>query len=147
MIPVVMAAIMPIAVFLPVFPLTTVFTAPARMLMLVAFTHPLLLHKVHRLSAGVVTGAMFSPILLMAHWYVEVDRLALHRHWRRYDDHGLWRNQHRLRVVANIDTAINARLVDANRDTDAGLGQYLTADSSAGKNGNHSEFFHHGLSK
>ena len=51
MVPVVMAAVMAIAMFFPVLPMSPVFTAPARMLVPVTFAHPLLFYKVHRLAS------------------------------------------------------------------------------------------------
>ena len=102
------------AVFTTVIIRTVTVSAPLRVLMLVALPHPLFLHEIHRLAAGVVAGTVLAPVLLMARRHVKVDRLALHQHRGRCNDHRLRVDEHRLRVVANVDTAINPRLIDSN---------------------------------
>ena len=144
---VVAAFILAVTLLGAVFAMAVVITTPARMLMLVAIAHPLLLHKIHGLSAGVVAGAMLAPVFLVPWGHVEVDRLPLHRDGCGHDDDGLRRHQHRLRVVAYVDAPINTRLVDANRNADTGLGQRGAAHGGKGNKGNGSNFFHGGLSK
>ena len=71
----------------------------------------------------------------------------MHGHRGGHDDHRLGGDQHGLRVVANVDTAIDAWLVDANRHANIGLGQRGAAHSGQGNQGKSSKFFHLGLSK
>src|ERR1035437_3280831 len=90
------------------------------LVLLIALTHPLFLHKIDRLAAGVVMLAMLGPVLLMRRRHVEVNGFHLHGHLR-------WRNDHRLRIhhhgrgdVADVDAAIHAGLVDVDGNTDVG---------------------------
>ena len=87
---------------------------PAWVLHHIAVPDPLLLHKINRLAASVVAVAMFAPIFLMTVRHVQVNRLAHNSHGLLNNDDGLLINQHRLRVVANIDAAIHTGLVNAN---------------------------------
>jgi hypothetical protein len=127
---------------------TVPLTAPAWMFILIPFPNPLLLNKINWLSAGVVSAAMFAPVLLVARWNVQVNGLALHSHWLLHDDDRLRLHQHRLRVVANVDSPIDTRLVDADRYTDTGLCHCRTRGTGERQNGNRgddsegSKFFH-----
>ena len=91
-----------------------VLAIPAWMLLLIAFLHPLLLHEIHRLAAGVVSVAMFTPVLLMARRYIQINRLAHHGYGLLHDDDRLRADQDRLRIVADVDAPVNARLVDTD---------------------------------
>ena len=125
------AAIMAMATIVLVVPATIVVTVtvvlpatmpaapPARMLCLVALTNPGFLYEVHRLAASVVAPAVTAPILLMRCWHVEIDRRSLH--WRGGNDHRLGKNQSGSRKITNVDAAVDARLVDADRHADTGL--------------------------
>lgn len=105
--------------------------APAWMLMLVAVPNPLLLHKIHRLATGVVVHAMFAPVLLMARRHVKINRLAHNGNGLLNDDHRLRIDQHGLRIIADVDTPVNAGLVDPDRHAHVGLGHRRSADQSA----------------
>lgn len=83
---------------------------------LIPLSDPLLLHEIHLLAASVVAVTMFFPILPMPWWHIKINRLVLHRHRLPHNDHRLRSHQHRLRVIADIDSAINARLMNTNRD-------------------------------
>ena len=48
-----------------------------------------LLHKIHRLAAGVVACAVLAPVLGMAGRHVHVDGRTGHHHRRALDDDGL----------------------------------------------------------
>ena len=98
-------------------------TTPLRMLLLVTLAHPLLLYKIHRLAAGVVACAVFAPFLLMPRWNVQVDRLTLYHHGLWCNDHRLGIDEHRRRVVADINAPIDARLINADRHPHIGLGK------------------------
>ena len=121
--------------------------APLRMLLLISISHPLFLHKVDRLAAGVVTGTVLAPFFLMPWRHVQVNWLALHHNRGRQDDHRLRIHQHGRRVVADIDPSIDARLVDVNRHANPGLGKYGTCGPSQGNNGDSGNFLHGDLSK
>ena len=45
----------------------------------IALSHPLLLHKVHGLSAGTIASAVSAPVLLIDNRHVEVDGLLMLR--------------------------------------------------------------------
>ena len=97
--------------------------APLWMLLLVTLPHPLFLYKIHRLATRVVACAVFAPLLLVPRWNVQVDRLALHEHGGRCNDHRLRVHEHWRRVVADINAPIDARLINANRHPHTGLGK------------------------
>jgi hypothetical protein len=56
---------------------------------LVTFPHPVFSYKVDWLTTGVVAPAVFLPILLMARWHVQVNRLLVNRDGRLHDDNRL----------------------------------------------------------
>ena len=66
-----------------------------------------LLHKIHRLAAGVVACAMLAPVLGMAGRHVHVDGRTGHHHRRALDDDGLRVKQRWWRRVAYVDAAIH----------------------------------------
>ena len=120
---------------------------PLRMRLPVTLLHPLFLHKINRLAAGVVPGTVLSPFFLMPWRHIQVNWLALHQHGCRQDDHRLRIHQHRWRVVADIHPPIDARLVDVNRHANPGLGKYGTCGPSQGNQGDSGNFLHRDLSK
>jgi hypothetical protein len=73
-------------------------------------TVPGVLHKIHRLAAGVVTAAMFTPVLFMAGRHTQVNGLAHQRHWSLFNDDGLWINQYRRGGTSQVNAAIKPRL-------------------------------------
>ena len=125
-------------------PTIVVVTAPPRVLMLIALTHPLVLHKIHRLVACVVLPAVPAPVLLVPRRHVQVNGLALDEHWRWHDDHRLRQHQRGLGIIANVDAAIHTRLGDTDRDADSGMGE--GGCDSTGKQHQSNYFFHHRLS-
>jgi hypothetical protein len=64
---------------------------------------------------------VLGPLLLVAWRHVQVHRRAVHRHRRWRDDHRLRQDHRRGREVADVDPAVDPRLVDAHRHADAGL--------------------------
>src|SRR5207249_423939 len=94
------------------------------MLEAVALTHPLLLDEVHGLTAGVVAPAVLAPVLLIDNRHVEVDGLLVHGHGGRGDHDRLSVDNGRLRVAADVDAAVDARLVDADRHSNVGPGEH-----------------------
>ena len=107
---------------------------------LVAFTDPVFAHKIHGLAASVVAVAMLGPVFLVARRYVEVHGLLLHidRLWR--NDDGLRVDEARLWVVADIDAAVDARLVDSDGYANGGLPK--GGGQSASGESKHCESFH-----
>ncbi len=81
---------------------------------------PVILHEIDRLATGVVLAAMLAPVLSVTRRYVEIDRLAYHAQGHRLDHDRLRVDQLRLREVADVDAAIEARLADLHRYTDIG---------------------------
>jgi hypothetical protein len=114
-----LAAAVPVVVVLV--PAAMAATLPARVFVLVALTHPAFTHEIHRLAAGRVAAAIAAPVALVHLGNVEVDRPTRHRNRRRCNQHGLRQNECRRRHVADVDAPVHARLVDADRDADAGL--------------------------
>src|SRR5450759_1483844 len=79
---------------------------------------PVVLHKEDPLAAGVVFAAVLAPMFGVARRYAQIDRRAIHRH--PLDCHRLTIDHLWLRIVANIEPAIEAGLADADRDSNVG---------------------------
>jgi hypothetical protein len=79
---------------------------------------PAILHKEDPLTAGVVFVAVLAPMFGVARRYVQIDRRTV----RRYplDCYRLTIDHLRLRIVADVESAIEAGLADANRDSNVG---------------------------
>ena len=75
---------------------------------------PVLLHKINLLPTSVVGGAVLSPFLGMTGRHSQINRLLRHRDRRGTDHQGLRINHDRGRIVANVYTAIKARLTNRN---------------------------------
>ena len=88
---------------------------PTGMLVAVTLDDPLLLNKIHRLSASVIAAAMLTPLLLMPRWNIQVNRLAHHGHWLLHDDHRLLIDDDGRWAVADVNSSINTGLVDTDR--------------------------------
>ena len=112
--------------------IAVILAVPTVLLLLIALANPTLLDKVHGLPACAVAAAMLGPVLL-------VPRRDIQVHGLRPDDHRLWRNDDRLaidhrrsRIVADVDSAVDPGLVDADGDADTGFaegaGRQQTAD-------------------
>src|SRR6516225_6073344 len=89
-------------------------------LVLPALAHPVFADEVDRLAARVVLAAVALPVVLMLLRNVQVHRLLLDDDARRRDDHRLRMPQCRRRHVADRDAAVDAGLVDADRDARLG---------------------------
>jgi hypothetical protein len=90
---------------------------------------PVVLHKENTLAAGVVFTAVLTPIFGVTRRYAKIDRLAVHppsplNDYRPTVDH-LW-----LRVVADINLAIEAWLAYAKRNANVG-GEYRGGDGGS----------------
>ena len=107
-IPVTLVAMMPFAAF----------AVSTTTLLPVTLLHPLLLDKVHRLAASAVAPAVPGPVLPVEHWNVEVYRLLVDSNGRRHDDNRLWIHDNRWRVVSDVDSAVDPRLGNADRNAD-----------------------------
>ena len=79
---------------------------------------PGVLHKVDPLAAGIVLAAVLAPVFRVARGHVQVNRLALYgclvHDSRLLIDH-LW-----LRIAADVDAPIEARLTDTDGNSDIG---------------------------
>src|SRR5215212_3285343 len=84
-------AVRPVVVASPVLLVPPAMAAaiPARVLVLVALTHPLFANEIDWLAAGPVLAAITPPVLLVRGGHVEVDRLTLDHDTRRGDDYRL----------------------------------------------------------
>src|SRR4029079_11131035 len=112
-------AVVIIAITVPVVLVPAAMTpvAPARMLVLVPLAHPLVADEVEGLAAGSVLPAVAAPVLLVRGRHVQVDRPTLDDDGRCRDDHRLRGIKRVVRQLADVDAAVHARLVDADRDT------------------------------
>ena len=108
-------------------------------LVLPAVSHPLLADEVDRLPARVVVAAVATPVALVLLGNVQVHRLLLNDDARWRDDYRLGMPERRRRHVTDRDAAVDAGLVDADRD--AGLGGSAAGRGSEeeGENGLHGE--------
>src|SRR3954453_8748764 len=111
-----MVAAVVVVVAVVLVPAVVMTVVPAGMLVLVALAHPLVANEVDRLAAGMVLAAVAAPVLLMRRRHVQIDRATLDDDGRRRDDHRLRVIERRVRQVANVDAAVHARLVDADRE-------------------------------
>ncbi len=68
-------------------------------------------------SAGVVLAAIPFPILAMAWWHAQIDRLTSHHF--TLDDDRLRINHSGLRIIANINLTVKTGLADVDRDAHA----------------------------
>lgn len=95
--------------------------AAAVMAFFITFPHPLLLHKIDGLTAGVVASAILGLFFLMARWHIQINWSLVDGDRGLHDDDRLRINEARLWKAADVDAPINARLVDADGCTDVGL--------------------------
>lgn len=79
---------------------------------------PAILDKIHLLAACVVSAAVLRPMLCVARWNAQINRLPFDIAHRTLDHHGLRVDDARLRQIANIDTAVKTRLTDIDRYAD-----------------------------
>lgn len=106
----------------------------------VALTDPVFTYKINRPSARVVTVAVFGPVLLVAWWYVEVNRWLFNiPDWAR-DQNRLRIDEAGLRKIANINLAIHTGLIDPDRYTDGSLCK--SGSQGASCEGENCESFH-----
>ena len=96
-------------------PVPAMLPVPMGMRLAATLLHPVLVHEVDRLGAGLVTLAVVRPILLVQGREIEVDRLALQRQGRALDQQRLREHQCRRGAGLNLDPAVDARLMDADR--------------------------------
>jgi hypothetical protein len=74
---------------------------------------PSILNKIDRAAASVISAAVIAPPFLMSWWYTQINRLIYHPNWTMDDDRfGIY--QFWLRVIADINLAIEPRLTDAD---------------------------------
>jgi hypothetical protein len=116
------------AMIIPVFA-TTVTLVSAMLLLItrsVLTVVPVVLHKEDPLTAGVVFAAVLAPVSGMARRNAQIDGRAVNRY--PLDCYGLTINQLRLWVAADVESAIEARLTDAERNANVGS-ERLDSDS------------------
>jgi hypothetical protein len=90
--------------------------------LVIAFANPVLVDKINRLPTGVVAMAIGSPVLLMAWRYIEINRTLVNRDRSRCYHHGSGLDQHGgLGKVTNVDSAVDAGLVNTDGDANTGL--------------------------
>ena len=81
---------------------------------------PAVLHEQHALAAGMVIAAMTRPMLDVARRHAQVDRRRLDIAHRALHDDRLAIHHLRLRIIADVDAAVEARLADAEGHRDIG---------------------------
>lgn len=77
---------------------------------------PVVLHKVDPLAAGVVFAAVLAPMFGVARRYAQIDGRAAH--WYPLDYSRLMIDYLWLRIAADVESAIEAGLADADGNTD-----------------------------
>ena len=97
---------------------------------------PVVLNEIDRPAAGTVTVAVASPVLGVAWRYAQVE--WCYGNWRWTNDHRLRVDQRRGRITADVDTAVETGLADADRD----LGGGWRAECGSGQGGGDEEAFH-----
>ena len=108
------------AIFIPTFVVATflMHILPDTVLFLVTRSVlavvPLVLYKEDSLAAGAVFTTMPFPMSGMARRDMQVDRGTDHR--CAFDDHGLGIDDLRLRKIADVESTVETRLADADRD-------------------------------
>jgi hypothetical protein len=90
---------------------------------MVVLTDPRFMNEVDRLPASGISSAVARPVLLMRRRDVHVDRLLVDRHRTGSHDDRLLVHDGRWQCVADVDAAICPRLIDANRDAGASVGE------------------------
>ncbi len=123
-------AVMPMFVLLG--PTTVAPTIPIGVFVLVAVANPLVLNEVHGLAACTVSSAVTAPILLMHGWHVEVDRLPIDHVLRLGNEHRLRQHKSWPRKLAYVDPAVDAGLIDADRNAHTRL-SYCGTDCTCGE--------------
>src|ERR1017187_10078924 len=104
------------AMIIPAFvsAVTMLFLVTRNILMVV----PVVLHKIDPLAAGVVFAAVLVPMFGVARRYAQIDRRTIHRtpldYFRLTIEH-LW-----LMIAADIESAIETWLADAERNSNVG---------------------------
>jgi hypothetical protein len=81
---------------------------------------PVVLHKEDPLAAGVVLAAVFAPVFRVAWGHTKIDRRAAHRY--PLDYHRLTIDRLWLRIAADVEATIEARLANAEGNTDIARG-------------------------
>lgn len=123
---VLMPAVIPIVAVVPILliliPALFMAVTPAIMMSLlimrdVHLVIPAVLNKVDPFAAGIVLSTVFAPVLRMARWHVQVDRLSYRD---PLNQTRLTIKQSRLWIVADVDAAIEAGLANADRYADIG---------------------------
>lgn len=125
-----------IPAFLParILAVIAAFMAKTRITLLVARNVfplvPVILDKIDPLTAGVVLAAVLTPMFCVPRRHIQINRRSVAGN--PTDHHRLRINQYRLRVVAYVDAAIEARLANAYRHADIG-GEHRRGDQSKGE--------------
>ncbi len=81
---------------------------------------PPVTHEIDRLAASIVFAAVFAPVFLVTGGHMKVDGLMNNTDRRGVNHDGLCVNEFGLRIVPDINTAVEARLADTDRHTDIG---------------------------
>src|SRR5512135_1892649 len=79
---------------------------------------PVVPHEEDALAAGVILVAVLSPMLGVTGRHAQIDRREIQRY--PFDHDGLAVDHLRLRIAADVDASIEARLADADGNADIG---------------------------
>jgi len=113
------ALAMPLAVFLVppmiIIPAVTMFFLITRDILALV---PVVMHKKDAFAAGIVFAAVLFPIFGMARRYAQIDRGTDNLH--PFNDYRLTVEHPWLRVVSDVNPAIETGLADADRDANVG---------------------------
>jgi hypothetical protein len=80
---------------------------------------PVVIHEEDSLATGAVLVAVPAPVLCVAYGHVQIDRRSVANH-PPLDDNRPLVDQSRSQSVTDVETTIEAGLVDAERETDIG---------------------------
>jgi hypothetical protein len=122
------------AFIMPFFVMTTAIMVAA-VARLIYRAIPVIVNKIYRLAAGPVSGTVPSPVLFITRAHVQINRCS-GRPGRAHNHNRLGVNHRRGRLIANINAAIQARLVHADKHPDTHIGHGRGGAGQGGKQGN-----------
>lgn len=131
-----------VSVPVPLISVTAAIATPLGVCMLVAVADPLFAHEIDGSATGAVTRTVTPPVLLVHRGNVKVHGRRADRPRRHKDRLGVDNGRRRV-ATANIDLAINAGLIDADRYP------YLRIDGRHNTSGEceRDQFFHRDIPK
>jgi hypothetical protein len=81
---------------------------------------PFVLDEIDGAATGIILGAVLAPVFLMTGRYVHVDGLIDNTGGNRMNHDGLRVDDLRLRIIVDVNAAIESGLADTDRNPDIG---------------------------